>query len=37
MNSKKHMKFFAQGILGELSKKNDKERLRDVIVVTFVR
>ncbi|OWZ39271.1 hypothetical protein J010_04030 [Cryptococcus neoformans] len=35
MNSKKHMKFFAQGILGELSKKNDKERLRDLIVVTF--
>lgn len=37
MNSKKNMKFFAQGVLGELSKKDDKERLRDLIIITFVR
>ncbi|ADV23076.1 hypothetical protein CNBF2720 [Cryptococcus gattii WM276] len=35
MNSKKNMKFFAQGVLGELSKKDDKERLRDLIVIIF--
>lgn len=37
MNSKKNMKFFAQGVLGELSEKDDKERLRDLIIITFVR
>ncbi|WVQ81181.1 hypothetical protein IAT38_003303 [Cryptococcus sp. DSM 104549] len=35
MNNQKNMKYFAQGILGEVAAKPQAEKKRDLIVVTF--